>query len=305
MIDITKLNHNLFHEMPLAFIVLAHDDWDHLEKLVQLLSANESDTVVVHIDKRASQIDREKINVLLSNKNVFLCKRKSCHWGDFSLVSATLNGIQTLIQTGRDFQYASLVSGHDYPTQSIANLKQYLRENQGKEFIESYEMSKENWTVDGLYENRYRYYFTKFAIVKSRHKLTMIASRLNRLLKIDRSIPYGLKAFSGSQWWTITKRAVYLLDNRANDRSIKRFFETTLIPDEMFFHTLINNSELASNVVRNNLRYISWNEMGRPRWLTNESFEDLRNPMHFFARKISSDNNNGLVRRLDEAMAQS
>ena len=76
MIDITKLNHNPFHEMPLAFIVLAHDDWDHLEKLVQLLSANESDTVVVHIDKRASQIDCEKINVLLSNKNVLLCKRK-------------------------------------------------------------------------------------------------------------------------------------------------------------------------------------------------------------------------------------
>ncbi|WP_264045193.1 beta-1,6-N-acetylglucosaminyltransferase [Methylobacterium flocculans] len=302
MVDIIKLKYNSLCEMPLAFIVLAHDDWNHLKKLVQVLSANESDTVIVHIDKRARQIDCERINDLLSNKNVFLCKRQSCHWGDFSLVSATLNGIQTLIHTGREFQYTSLVSGHDYPTQSIDNLKQYLLQNQGKEFIESYEMSKENWTVDGLYENRYRYYFTKFSIVKSKHKLTMIAAKLNSLFKINRSIPYGLKAYSGSQWWTITKKAVYLLNRRANEKSITRFFETTLIPDEMFFQTLINNSELADKVVRNNLRYISWNKMGRPRWLTNESFDDLRNPMHFFARKIASDNNKGLVKRLDDIM---
>ena len=101
-------------QFPLAFILLAHDNWPHLQQLVKYFAADPADTLVIHIDGRVPNVVFERVKQQLGRPNVLFSNRLKCHWGHFSLVEATLAGIQTLAASGRPFRYASLLSGVEH-----------------------------------------------------------------------------------------------------------------------------------------------------------------------------------------------
>lgn len=289
---------------PLAFLVLAHDDWDHLRRLLIKLSEDNRDTVVVHIDRRVPRATFDTFKNAIRRQNLLFLRAQRCYWGDYSLVEATLRCLDMLAACGRPYDYVTLISGHDYPVRPIAHLRKFLSRANGQEFIECFEMSKVNWTKNGPYCERYSYNFTPFAAARRSYRLLTATMALNKLLKIDRQMPCDLNAFSGSQWWTLTRQATEMLRERAKHKAIIRFFRTTLIPDEMYFQTLLANSHFVDCIAGRNLSFISWNHDGRPEWLTKTHVGQIERGRYFFARKIASRDNDGLVDVLDEQMAQ-
>ena len=59
------------------------------------------------------------------------------------------------------------------------------------------------------------------------------------------------------------------------------------IPDELFFQTILVNSELRNRIVNDDLRYIRWSATGSgPEVLLVDDFDRLRHTESLFARKF-------------------
>ena len=50
--------------------------------------------------------------------NIVWLPRVACYWGGFSLLEATLVGIESILASGNPPDYAMLLSGQDYPLRS-------------------------------------------------------------------------------------------------------------------------------------------------------------------------------------------
>jgi hypothetical protein len=64
-------------------------------------------------------------------------------------------------------------------------------------------------------------------------------------------------------------------------------FRRVFIPDELFFQTILVNSELRNRIVNDDLRYIRWTATGSgPEVLLVDDFDRLRDTESLFARKF-------------------
>ena len=54
-----------------------------------------------------------------------------------------------------------------------------------------------------------------------------------------------------------------------------RFFEHVFVPDELFFQTIIMNSELRDTVENDDLRYLDWSREPAPAVLTRDDLPAL------------------------------
>ena len=68
-------------------------------------------------------------------------------------------------------------------------------------------------------------------------------------------------------------------------RDYVRFFNV-LIPDELFFQTLIMNSTLRDSVVNDNLRYLDWSREPAPAVLGVGDVDRMLGSDKLFARKF-------------------
>ena len=96
----------------IAFILLCHKDPDAIIQQAERLTAV-GDYMSIHFDGRASDADYEKIQTALKdNPNVtFAHKRIKCGWGEWSLVQATLNAVESAVQTFPRATHFMMVSG--------------------------------------------------------------------------------------------------------------------------------------------------------------------------------------------------
>lgn len=105
---------------------------------------------------------------------------------------------------------------------------------------------------------------------------------------IKRKIPNDLNAFGGANWITITRAcAIYVSNYIAEYPYILEFFKYVIHPEEIFFQTIILNSNFKSNVIDDNLRYIDWKSEGpKPKILTIDDAMKLQESHCLFARKF-------------------
>jgi hypothetical protein len=65
-----------------------------------------------------------------------------------------------------------------------------------------------------------------------------------------------------------------------------RFFRHVLIPDELFFQTIVMNSPLRDSVENENLRYLDWSREPAPAVLLESDLPALVSSHKLFARKF-------------------
>ena len=78
-----------------------------------------------------------------------------------------------------------------------------------------------------------------------------------------------------------------------------RFFERVLIPDELFFQTLIMNSPLRETVVNDNLRFLDWSREPAPAVLGVHDLDRMIESGKLFARKFDVTVDADVLDRLD------
>ncbi len=278
------------NNMKLAHLILAHANPKQVERLVARLS-NENSHVFIHLDKKADITQYQYLNLLPGV--FFISNRVAVGWGDYSMIQATLNGFEEILQKGIEYSHLNLLSGQDYPIKNIEEIQKFLFANAGKSFFQWRDIEKD-WPDGrkrlsqyslGDYHLPGKYQFQRF---------------LNFLSK--RKFPDNLKAYGKSQWVTITPAAAeYSIKYIKEHPKLKRFFRMTWAVDEVFFQSILVNSPLIDTLVNENYRYIEMDANLRPTTLVTADVKMLINSGMFFARKFDLGTDKNVFDELDKA----
>lgn len=282
--------------MRIAYLILCHKDPDQINRLVDTLLDGNTD-IYIHVDAKFNIC-----NQINARPSLFIIdQRIDTRWGTVSLVHSMLALITAAVRNGQAYDYLNLISGQDYPTQSQASFRNFLRDNYGKEFMEYYTLPNKNLSYEGgIGRVRYRWidFLTErrslpFRIVRNIYLHTF--GRLFKRTLVDLPVLYG-----GSNWFTITGHfARYVVDYLESNPAYLKRFNHTGCADEIFFQTLLMNSPFAVNVVNNNLRYVKWTNGSSPDILTASDYDNLVSNGGFFARKVDQIKSADLLEKLD------
>jgi hypothetical protein len=279
--------------MKLAHLILAHRSPEMIERLVKRLQHPDAD-IYIHLDTKQNFEEYRHIAVLDNVR--FLENRVKTEWGDFSLVQATLNGFEEILQTGNDYTHINLLSGQDYPLKSAAEAHKFLFANTGKTFIHSLDINGGEWDDGRLRIARYS--FGDYNI-PGKYKLNTL---INAIMP-NRKMPFGLKPYGRSQWFTITPECARYCNEYIKDNpGLKRYFRKVWAVDEVFFQTILENSPLKGKIVNDNLRYIQQSGPNRPATFTMQHKDVLTASGKLYARKFDTGADAEIFDYLDSLM---
>jgi hypothetical protein len=276
--------------MKIAYLILAHGNFNHLNRLIGAIN-DENVEIYVHVDKKAKtnfQSDLPNVHVLEG------AQRVKVYWAGVSIVMAILN----LLKYARQHQepdYYILLSGADYPIRS----KQFLYDllAQKREYITSLPVPFYPHKPLTRFENYYfefdrrgrglDYYFYK------------TIEFILRNLKIKRK--FDFKPYAGFCWFALTKECIaHIIGSMDKNKKMFDFFKHTLISDESFIHCFIADSPFQEKVAYT-LTYTEFtNEKWSPEVIASRHVELFKQQtefedMHFikytpcFARKFEDD----------------
>jgi hypothetical protein len=235
----------------IAYLILAHNNPEHLERLIDRLSAPGA-AFFVHIDAKSSMGPFKA----LESKAVFCKRRVNCGWGDISLVDATLELIKCATSGPSGFDYYVLLSGACYPLHAPEYIKEFLSRHQGTEYIEAFELPNAEY-------NKPIERITRFWIRKGK-PLARLRWPIQRFLNMVLPRRDYTKALgsgdlvTGSQWWCLTGDAVkHVLEVTARQPEIYRFCKFVDCPDEFYFQFVLWNSRFRKKI-SHSLTFTAW-----------------------------------------------
>jgi len=135
-------------------------------------------------------------------------------------------------------------------------------------------------------------YNTPQLIHEKKFRPEFITLALSRIFPEKRKIPGGITIYGGSAWWSMTKEcAEFVISSYAKNKVLRRFFKYTLIPDEMYFQTILMNSAFSTFLENNHYREIEFEggDGTHPIVFRKEHLDRLKSSEAFFARKFDAD----------------
>ncbi|RYC28952.1 hypothetical protein D3273_26590 [Lichenibacterium minor] len=226
-----------------AYVVLAHSDPQMFGRLMRRLS-HPSVAAFVHVDGRSDQRPFEAAVDGVSDIH-FVADRVQSRWAGFSLVESTLRAFElALSRTTKACTHFVVISGADYPLVPNDTILGFFAACPERQFIRRFSLMESGdavqmWRVRGRYFREWADRFTW------KRKPLFVLERLFRLF--PRHPPAGLRVVLGSQWVALTRSCVaYCVSRARDDRRLLRFFRPSFAPDEMFIHTLVQDSPFAA-----------------------------------------------------------
>lgn len=124
--------------MKLAFIINCHTNPEQVIKLYNAINHKDC-FYLFHISKTSESNFKNILKTKLSGyKNVHFPKQEDGTHCEFGIVQATLNALKYLQDNNIHYDYASLISGQDYPLKPIEDIIEFYRINDGKQFMVSF-----------------------------------------------------------------------------------------------------------------------------------------------------------------------
>lgn len=270
-----------------AYLIMAHNQFEILEKLMRLLD-NERNDIYIHIDKKSKNFHKEDFTNICQNSHVYWVNRMATYWGDSSLVECELVLIKAMLDNGEEYDYVHLLSGVDLPIKPMSYILHFFDKHPNKQFIA---IGNDNNGVKGLY--RY-YYFMKLRTYNKylAKILDTVSLFIQKLLQINRLKNTNMYFCKSQQWFSITfDCAKYVYSQRD---TIKKLVKFSSCSDEMFLGTIIVNSKYKDQIYHpypsldGHMRYIDRirNEGASPHTITIEDYDTLMNCPFLFARKF-------------------
>lgn len=278
--------------MRIACIIIAHKDPQQIERLIKKFNSLPFD-VYIHLDKK---INKHPFAYLAKLPNVyFIQKRIRVRWASYNYLNAVLQSFKEISESGKRYDFFSLMSGQDYLIKPVSVFYQKLEKNIGRNFI-CFEQDGEWW--DHAISRINQYHFTNFDF-RGRYRIQFF---LNALLP-SRKFPLPYKLFGGprAMCMTLTEDcAAYIVKFIESNKKLRRFIRFTWGPDEFLFPTLIMNSAFKETVINDNFYYIDWSGGGsNPKILTLDDYDKLKSTDKILARKFDFKVDTAILDRLD------
>ncbi len=268
--------------MSVGISLLLHQNFGRAAELTRAL-LREGCKVAVHIDAKTPEPQiAAYISEFANTPALTMVKRIKCEWGTFSLVRAQVRTSRALLDNYRDVTHVVQLSGSCLPTRPIAELLTFLHKNRGTDYIESVVAGENNWIKGGLESERFSLYF--LASWRRQRRLFDISVTLQRKFGIKRTIPSGLEAHVGSQWWALCRETLQAILNDPNLKQYDRYFSKCWIPDESYFQTLVRKH--AKRIESRSLTFSRFDQHGNPMLFYDDHLEYLEHLSGFFVRKV-------------------
>jgi hypothetical protein len=273
----------------LAYLVSAYKNLGQVGRLARRLDSGDS-VFLVHVDRKTEDAQYlALVNEVADLPSVHFLERHTCHWGGFGHVRATLKGIDWLVGRSVPFDYLVLLTGQDYPIKSNTSIDRFFAEHQGRSFMLVDSLPTEWWSPQG-----------GLGRIEYRH-LRIYGHHLR--LPLKRRFPEGLQPYGGGAYWCLSREAVEYVSRFVAERpDVVTFFKHVDIPDEIFFQTVLMNSEFAHTVVNDHLRYIDWTRGRSPAILETTDFEALARSPKLFARKFDVEHDEQILKLIDDRL---
>ncbi len=272
--------------MKICYGLIVYTKPHETKRLIDTINVNEN-YVVIHVDIKSEDLYQELIKKYEDDKNIFFVKdRLSSSWGTSKLAEVNLKLFQ--IAKDLDFDYFTLLSESCLPIKTDSEIKEFLSNNYGKEFMEC--------RLQPFMRSRLHLYHKKFTpfMIKHRHWVAVKEVTLDLLFGwlIGNKNFKTWKLYYGTQWLTITKNfLVYTYDYMIKNDEIKKY-EYTMMCDEHVYQKVMVNSPFKKNLYKNGCReaclvYIDWNVIESPKKLTMDDLKYFENnPNFLYARKF-------------------
>lgn len=270
-----------------AYLIMAHDNWTQLEKLLHLLDDSRND-IFIHIDASAHDFSPSELKA--KSACLYLIERTPVFWADYTQTATELRLLKAACTQG-EYAYYHLLSGSDLPLKTQDEIHNFFN-NSGKLFIGI--VPRE--TYYSIRRVRFYHLFTKTRIYRKCKTLKAINRLLEyfqRAIGINRLKGEDVHIYDGWNWFSITDEfARYVLDKQA---WIEKHFRYTIGSDELVMQSLAYNHPVfrqqlydITDLRNGSQRYIDW-QRGTPYlWGQNSADADsLLNSPYMFARKFN------------------
>ncbi|MEY3500622.1 MAG: hypothetical protein RL308_2291 [Bacteroidota bacterium] len=286
--------------MSQAILITAYKNFDHLIEIVQCFDDNFE--FYIHIDKK-SNISDVHLSNLTKFQNVKLIEQKyKVNWGGFNHLRSILYLSEQALKN-RENIYFHLITGHDFPIKNVSFFLDFFKKS-NLEFMDYFNIPKIGGANNGNMD-RIEYYnfydFLDFKNDKQRSILNLII-KLQKRFGIKRAISSKMpKLYGGSTYWSLSRECLtYVLKFTQENKFVLNRFKYTLCAEEMYFQTIIMNSDYANKVANDNLRHIDWvaRNGNNPAVLDETDYEKLLETNAVFARKFDFPQSIGLLNKI-------
>ena len=287
--------------MKQAYVISAYKLPEQLVRLVKKIN-NENTIILIHVDKNSNNDYMDSLkNQLGEFENVIFLKRHRCQWGDYGHVAATVKAIRYLIENDIDFDYFNVITGQDYPIQSLENIDKFFK-NKSMSYIEYFKLPSAKWNNSMERIGKIHIQLRGRRIILPESISNIIHSKLLRLSVQNKK---GFSFYGGSGYFSLNnKHTKYIYKFLDENRDYEKFFKYTFISDEIFFQTILLNSRFKSQIINNNLRLIDWNgPVNYPKIFTSKDFGEIKNSKALFARKFDSSVDGKIITMIDDKLS--
>lgn len=277
-----------------AYLIIAHNEFYILEKLIKLLDDERND-IFLHIDKKVKNFDFDKFKKMVKKSNLYFTKRIDVVWASSSQIQCELIMLDESTKQNK-YLYYHLLSGVDLPLKNQNEIHNFFNTSRDKEFVHF----SSHQPINGNTLDRVKYYHYFLKNLRNKNKLISLLSekmhtllvKIQVLFKIDRVKRNEKKYFFGANWFSITDDlARYVVKNK---KQILKEYKFTKCADEVFLQTLVMNSNFKNKLYNKNsqdynqiVRAVDW-KRGTPYTYKEEDYEELINSDMLFARKFST-----------------
>lgn len=225
----------------IAYFILVHRYPNQFKRLFKAIYDPEN-YYLVHVDKRAGIDLYKEIQTFLADfPNSQLLTSQNIVWGGYSMVEAELRGMKKLLKLSTKWDFFINLSGQDFPLKSQSAIKDFLKENMGKDFMLVANQAEKRPNTMNRIEN----YF-----VETEDGFSGIPFKRHYLLNVT---PY-----IGGQWKIFSRDCCKFICSNRKVARFRSYYRHTLIPDESFFQTVLMNTNYPKTITNDDKREIIW-----------------------------------------------
>lgn len=263
--------------MKQAFLIIAHNHFDHLERLIKAID-NPDAFFYILID---AKVDIPiSIKEIITTNPIKILHSVKVEWGNQSLIKAELELFNNALKN-KEIEWFHLISGTDFPLRPVGDIMRFFETSANVDcFMETEPIPAH--LVDRM--EIYHFVVNRPSEMDSIKSFFQKAIGILQLrLGIKRKSPLKHGFMYGSAWVDLRRSAVKLLLD--NYELIMRTTKYTQCADEIYKQTFLHDRGLI--IVNDNLRYIDWSaRQPSPKSLKPEDFRSLTESGKLFARKF-------------------
>ena len=304
--------------MKIAYIMLVHNNPFQVKRLVD--SLKETGDFYIHIDKKRDI--RPFKQALEGIDAVHLSKKRFCiAWAGWSIVKGYMMLLQEALASDKNYDRFVMLTGQDYPLLSNDEIIKTFEYNRDVEYIMAYNIATstvltdknktgKRWYLDNPFHSRF---------LQRVYKSIMYHVFTKPFVRKDFRVPLNGKLvdpYFGQMLSSFTRQgATLLVDTYLNDKEFNKRMKRAFAPDELYWQTIIFNSELRKNTIQHGeeheiTEHFGWAPLHYHHYdidtsiFTEEDFDEIKDSGYMFIRKVVSGKSDRLMDKIDELRSE-